>query len=156
MLKATRPERGDRCSGLWSGNWYRVRAAECLEFALTITTNAMFGIETPMGRTPLQGASPGVTSPRAKAPDFAKPTSRLAFWRHLPQHEGRHSFSDGAWANLFSRCAAIHASTSGLTLVPRRRCPNSRTGVLMVAPKMAWKLAKFQGEALKKGLCFHR
>ena len=22
------------------------------------------------------------------------------------------------WANLFSRCAAIHASTSGLTLVP--------------------------------------
>src|SRR6516165_5986331 len=23
------------------------------------------------------------------------PTSRLAFWRHLPQHEGRHSFSDG-------------------------------------------------------------
>src|SRR6516225_10302387 len=33
--------------------------------------------------------------PRAKAPDFAKPTSRLAFRRHLPQHEGRHSFSDG-------------------------------------------------------------
>jgi len=23
------------------------------------------------------------------------PTSRLAFWPHLPQHEGRHSFSDG-------------------------------------------------------------
>jgi len=61
------------------------------------STNAMFGIETPMGRTPLQlqGASLGVTSPRAKAPDFAKATSRLAFWRHLPQHEGRHSFSDG-------------------------------------------------------------
>ena len=36
-----------------------------------------------------------ITSPRAEAPDFAKPTSRLAFWRHLPQHEGRHSFSDG-------------------------------------------------------------
>src|SRR5262245_18886163 len=31
-----------------------------------------------------------------------------------------------AWANLFSRCAAIHASTSGLTLVPRRKCPNTR------------------------------
>ena len=30
-----------------------------------------------------------------------------------------------AWANLFSRCAAIHASTSGLTLVPRRKCPNT-------------------------------
>ena len=29
--------------------------------------DAMFGIETPMGRTPLQGASLGVTSPRAKA-----------------------------------------------------------------------------------------
>jgi hypothetical protein len=56
---------------------------------------SMFGIETPMGRTPFQGASLDVTSPRAKAPDFAKPTSRLAFWRHLPQHEARHSFSDG-------------------------------------------------------------
>ena len=31
------------------------------------STNAVFGIETPMGRTPLQGASLGVTSPRAKA-----------------------------------------------------------------------------------------
>src|SRR6516225_12481061 len=31
-----------------------------------------------------------------------------------------------AWANLFSRCAAIHASSSGLKLVPRRKCPNSR------------------------------
>src|SRR5262249_20631130 len=31
-----------------------------------------------------------------------------------------------AWANLFSRCAAIHASTSGLALVPRRKCPNTR------------------------------
>jgi len=31
------------------------------------STYAMFGIETPMGRTPLQGASLGVTSPRAKA-----------------------------------------------------------------------------------------
>jgi hypothetical protein len=30
--------------------------------------NAMFGIETPKGRTPLQGASLHVTSPRAKAP----------------------------------------------------------------------------------------
>src|SRR5262245_14513893 len=51
-----------------SGNWYRLRAAECLEFALTITTNAMFGIETPLGRTPFQGGSLDITSPRAEAP----------------------------------------------------------------------------------------
>jgi hypothetical protein len=98
----------------------QVRATERLEFGLAITTlygvkkfsyrkrfrkfsnatgspltNAMFGMETPIGRTPFQGASLDATSPRAKAPDFAKPTWRLAFWRHLPQHEGRHSFSDG-------------------------------------------------------------
>jgi hypothetical protein len=36
------------------------------------STNAMFGIETPMGRTPFQGASLEVASPRAEAPDFAK------------------------------------------------------------------------------------
>jgi len=59
------------------------------------STNAMFGIEAPKGWTPFQGESLYITSPRAEAPDFAKPTSRLAFWRHLPQHEGRHSFSDG-------------------------------------------------------------
>jgi hypothetical protein len=54
-----------------------------LDFALKITklygvttldgpvphsTNAMFGIEIPKGRAPLQGASIDVTSPRAKAP----------------------------------------------------------------------------------------
>jgi len=48
-----------------------------------------------MGRTPLRARRLMSLSPRAKAPDFAKPTSRLTFWRHLPQHEGRHSFSDG-------------------------------------------------------------
>jgi hypothetical protein len=31
------------------------------------STNAMFGIETSMGRTPLQGASLDVTSPRARS-----------------------------------------------------------------------------------------
>ena len=31
------------------------------------STNAMFGIETPNGRTPLQGASLDVTSPRARS-----------------------------------------------------------------------------------------
>jgi len=62
------------------------------------STNAMFGIEAPKGWTPFQGESLYITSPRAEAPDFAKPTSRLAFWRHLPQHEGRHSFSDGGLA----------------------------------------------------------
>src|SRR6516162_6324680 len=46
-------------------------------------------------RPPFQGESGTAGLPRAKAPDFAKPTSRLAFWRHLPQHEGRHSVSDG-------------------------------------------------------------
>jgi len=76
----------------------------------------MFGIEAPRGSDALvrqsldcllgiaprdaglgvlSGRSLSITSPRAEAPDFAKPTSRLAFWRHLPQHEGRHSFSDG-------------------------------------------------------------
>ena len=72
-----------------------MRSRKFLSATGSPSTNARFGIETPMGRTPLQGASLGVTSPRAKAPDFAKPTSRLALWRHLPQHEGRHSFSDG-------------------------------------------------------------
>src|SRR6516162_11741194 len=43
--------------------------------------------------------------PRAKAPDFAKPTSRLAFRRHLPQHEGRHSFSDGGLGYSLDRSA---------------------------------------------------
>src|SRR5262245_49025201 len=59
----------------------------------------------PEGRTPFQGGSLYITSPRAEAPDFAKPTSRLAFWRHIPQTEGRHSFSDGAWAILLDRSA---------------------------------------------------
>ena len=81
------------------------------------STNAMFGIETPMGRTPFQGASLDVASPRAQAPDFAKPTSRLAFWRHLPQHEGRHSVATAAWALLLDRSAVIG------------KCPNSSPGV---------------------------
>jgi len=58
-----------------------------------------------MGRTPFQGGSLDITSPRAKAPDFAKPTSRLAFRRHLPQHEGRHSFSDGGLGYSLDRSA---------------------------------------------------
>jgi len=82
------------------------------------STNAMFGIETPMGRTPFQGASLDGTSPRAKAPDFAQPTSRLAFWRHLPQHEGRHSVATAAWAILLDRPAVIG------------KCPNSRSRFL--------------------------
>src|SRR5215471_19961758 len=63
-----------------------------------------------------------------------------------------------AWANLFSRCAAIHASTFGLTLVPRRKCPNSirgrgrprhgRTSSSVRWPKTAWKLAKTPGASL--------
>ena len=107
-------------------------------------------------RPPFQGESGTAGLPRAKTPDFAKPTSRLAFWRHLPQHEGRHSVATAAWANLSSRCAAIHASTSGLTLVPRRKCPNTRRGrgrprhnvgrasSPVRFAKTAWKLAKLQ------------
>ena len=43
----------------------------------------------------LSGQVAFLTSTQGEAPDFAKLTSRLAFWRHIPQHEGRHSFSDG-------------------------------------------------------------
>jgi hypothetical protein len=67
----------------------------------------MFGIETAMVRTPFQGASLDVTSPTAKAPDFAEPTSRLAFWRHIPQHEGRHSLATAARAILLDRSPVI-------------------------------------------------
>src|SRR6516225_12136778 len=43
--------------------------------------------------------------PGLEAPDFAKPTSRLAFWRHLPQDEGRHSVATAAWAILWTPSA---------------------------------------------------
>ena len=36
--------------GLWSGKWYRVRAPECLAFALTITT--LYGVTEPHGPVP--------------------------------------------------------------------------------------------------------
>jgi len=77
---------------------------------------------------------------------MSEPTSRLAFWRHLPQHEGRHSVATAAWANLFSRCAAIHAPTSGLTLVPRRKCPNSRPGHCRVS----WLFFKARATSISK------
>ena len=64
-----------------------------------------------------QGESLFNVYPGLKRPDFAKPTSRLAFWRHLTQHEGHHSVATAAWANLFSRSAATRPSTSGLKLV---------------------------------------
>ena len=80
------------------------------------STNAMFGIETPMGRTPLQlqGASLGVTSPRAKAPDFAKATSRLAFGVTYHNMRGAIASATAAWAILLDRFAVID------------KCPNSR------------------------------
>jgi len=53
-------------------------------------------------RPPFQGESGTAGLPRAKTPDFAKPTSRLAFWRHLPQYEGRHSVATAAWAILWT------------------------------------------------------
>jgi len=81
----------------------RVRAAECLEFALTMTTNAMFGIETPMGRTPFQGASLDVPHSGLKRPTSQSDSTELAevlrrgwlFGVTYHKHEGRHSFSDG-------------------------------------------------------------
>jgi len=52
----------------------------------------------------------------------------LEFGRFLATAERSNRIAQAAvaeamapWANLFSRCAAIHASTSGLTLVPRRK-----------------------------------
>jgi len=48
----------------------------------------MFGIETPIGRTPCQGAPLDVTSPRAKAPDFAK---RLDWATRLSSSKSRRS-----------------------------------------------------------------
>jgi len=54
-------------------------------------------------RLPFQGES-GTAGhdPGLEAPDFAKPTSRLAFWRHIPQYEGRHSVATAAWAILWT------------------------------------------------------
>src|SRR6516162_7994159 len=56
--------------------------------------------------------------PGLEAPDFAKPTSRLAFWRHLPQDEGRHSVTAAAWAILCTpfgrKVASLLASDGGL------------------------------------------
>jgi hypothetical protein len=70
--------------------------------------------DLPGYRTPFQGGALYITSPRPGAPDFAKPTSRLAFWRHLPQHEGRHSFSDGG------------LGYSVRPLRGHRKCPNAK------------------------------
>ena len=56
-------------------------------------------------RPPFQGESGTAGLPRAKAPDFAKLTSRLAFWRHIPQYEGRHSVATAAWAILWTPSA---------------------------------------------------
>jgi hypothetical protein len=74
------------------------------------------------------------TYPGLEAPDFAKPTSRLAFWRHIPQDEGRHSVATEAWALLCTpfgrKVASLLASDGGIddrwglgrAAVPRSRC----------------------------------
>ena len=76
-----------------------------------------FGIETADFGRPCR-AGPGWGLPRAKAPDFAKPTSWLAFWRHLPQDEGRHSVATAAWALLCTpfgrKVASLLASDGGI------------------------------------------
>src|SRR5215469_7403917 len=59
--------------------------------------------------------------PRAKAPDFAKLRRGWLFGVTYHNMRGAIASATAAWANLFSRCAAIHASTSGLTLVPWRK-----------------------------------
>jgi hypothetical protein len=50
--------------------------------------------------------------------DFAKPTSRLAFWRHIPQHEGRPSVATAARAILCTpfgrKVASLLASDGGI------------------------------------------
>jgi hypothetical protein len=52
----------------------RKRFVKFLNVTGSPSTNAMFGIEAPprAGRTPFQGGSLYITSPRAEAPDFAK------------------------------------------------------------------------------------
>jgi len=92
----------------------------------------MFGIETPMGRTPFQSASLDVTSPRAKAPDFAKPTSRLAFWRHIPQHEGRHSVATAAWAILLDKHYKRTGAWNNLGKLPGTALTLTTLGLLFI------------------------
>ena len=50
----------------------RKRFVRFLNVTGSPSTNAMFGIEAPEGRTPFQGGSLYIISPRAEAPDFAK------------------------------------------------------------------------------------
>src|SRR6516165_11738134 len=76
------------------------------------------GLRPPISAA-LAGRGRDVDLPRAKeAPDFAKPTSRLAFWRHTPQHEGRHSVATAAWAILCTpfgrKVASLLASDGGI------------------------------------------
>jgi len=82
-----------------------------------------FGIETadfgrPCRAGPGWGPGWGPTQGFIEAPDFAKPTSRLAFWRHLPQDEWRHSVATVAWAILCTpfgrKVASLLASDGGL------------------------------------------
>jgi len=91
-------------------------------------------------RPPFQGESGTAGLPRAKAPDFAKLTSRLAFWRHPPQDEGRHSVATAAGAILWtppSRGALFwlkqfplpHSSTRTSTMCPPKPWPRRRTNL---------------------------
>src|SRR5262252_1044053 len=50
----------------WVARRFAMRSRKFSNATGSPLTNAMFGIETPMGRTPLQDASLGVTSPRLK------------------------------------------------------------------------------------------
>ena len=90
----------------------RKRSMKFLNVTGSPSTNAMFGIEAPEGRTPFQGGSLDITSPRAEAP------------------------------GLFCLAAARRSTRQplALTLVPRRKCPNTsdRLG------DMAWRSAPIE------------
>jgi hypothetical protein len=60
-----------------------------------------------VGRTPLQGASLNMTSPRGKTPDFAKPTSRLAFGATCHDTRGAIALATAARAIRLDRSAVI-------------------------------------------------
>ena len=86
-------------------------------------------------RPPFQGESGTAGLPRAKAPDFAKPTSRLAFWRHLPQHEGRHSVSDGGLGYSVDPLRG-EENSDGVAMLTRTTAAAETVGLTSVASNM--------------------
>ena len=81
----------------------------------------MFGIATPMGRTPLQGASLDVTSPRAKSP-WAILLDRSAVIRKCPNSSDRFAVWTAELVMSLSEQAFVttFATASSLANVPPR------------------------------------